>query len=214
MSETSAARYDPLPDVSQMPAWVWRRLPRAGKAAVVAAAVAGLAVVLALAPGIDRAKDQRTHAEAQRLAQTRAERVRQLRAEQRPRFAEGAPAGVELAARGRLLTAAGASVLADARGRVPDPISRVACEPFPATVGGTGARADGAARYGRYACLAVTHDVVGTGRTDVAAIGHPYRVRIDFQSGRYGFCKVVGRAGEGMIGIQPLVPLSASCGGI
>jgi hypothetical protein len=30
MSETRTARYDPLPDLSLMPAWIWRRLPRAG----------------------------------------------------------------------------------------------------------------------------------------------------------------------------------------
>jgi hypothetical protein len=211
VSETTPARYDPLPDLSQMPAWIWRRLPRAGKAAAAAAPVAGVAVVLAVAPSIDRAKDERAHTEAQRVAQVRAERVRQVRAEQRPRFAHGTPAGADLAARRRLLTAAGAAVLADARGRVADPIRRVTCEPFPR---GVGAHADPSAGDGRYACLAVAHDVPATARTPAAVTGYPYRMLIDFKSGRYGFCKVVGREGEGMIGIQPFVPLSPSCGGM
>ena len=46
MSETNAARYDPLPDLSLMPAWIWRRLPRAGKVALAAAPVVGVAAVL------------------------------------------------------------------------------------------------------------------------------------------------------------------------
>ena len=189
-----AARYDPLPDLSQMPAWVWRRLPRAGKLAVTSATVAGVIAVLAVAPGIDRAKDERANTEAQRAAQTRAERIEQVRAEQRPRFAAGVPGD-----RAQLLEAAGASVLADARGRVAEPILRVTCEPFP-----PGAPSS----TGRYGCLAVTHEV-GPG-----AAGYPYRVLIDLESGRYAFCKVVGRPGEAMVATQPLVPLSPSCGGM
>ena len=188
----SAAHYDPLPDLSQMPAWVWRRLPRAGKLAVTAATAAGIIAVLALAPGIDRAKDERAQAEAQRAAQIRAERIEQVRAEQQPRFASGAPGP-------QLLDAAGASMLADARARVAQPILRVTCEPFP-----YGASAS----TGRFACLAVTHEF-GSGAT-----GFPYRVLIDHESGRYAFCKVVGRPGEAMIATQPHVPLSPSCGGM
>jgi hypothetical protein len=191
VSTTTPARYDPLPDLSQMPAWVWRRLPRAGKLAVMAATVAGVAAVLAVAPDIDRAKDERARTEAQRAAQTSAERLAQVRAEQRPRFASGAGAAP--------LEAVGASVLADARRRAAQPILRVACEPFP-----HGADPS----TGRYACLAVTREF-GRGAT-----GQPYRVLIDHQTGRYAFCKVVGRPGEAMIATQPLVPLSRSCGGM
>jgi hypothetical protein len=207
---TPPARYDPLPDLSQMPAWIWRRLSRSGKAALGALAAAGLAAVLAFAPGIDRAKDERARTAAQERAQTRVERVAQMRVEQRPRFAAAAPAGADGAARERLLSDAAASVLADVRPRVDQPIRRVACEPFPRTV----RRADPSARYGTYACLAVTHDVAATAHNEAATTGYPYRVRIDFESGRYGFCKVVGRAGEGMTALQPFVPLSPACGGM
>jgi hypothetical protein len=206
MSETTPARYDPLPDLSQMPTWVWRRLPRAGKVALAAGPVVALAATLALAPGIDRAKDERAQTEAQRAAQARAAQVLQARDEQRPRFAAGVPAGADPAARERLLETAGAAVLTDARARVAGPVRRVTCEPFPRTVGSAGP----SARKGRYACLAVTHDVAGS----AAAIGYPYRVLVDFESGRYGFCKVVGRPGEAMIGTRPLVPLSPDCGGM
>jgi hypothetical protein len=203
MSDTTQERYDPLPDLSQMPKWVWRRLPRAGRVALAAGPIVGLAAVLALAPGIDRAKDERAQTEAQRAEQTRAERVLQVREEQRPRFAAGAPAGSDPVARARLLDAAGASILADARTRGARPAERAACEPFPR---GSGERA------GRYACLAVIHDVRGARAG--AAVGYPYRLLVDFESGRYGFCKVVGRPGEAMIATQPFVPLSRQCGGM
>ncbi len=208
MSETTPARYDPLPDLSQLPRWVWRRLPSAGKVAMAAAPLLTLAAVLALAPGIDGAKDERAQTEAQRAAQDRAAHIREVRALQRPRFAAGAPARVDPAARERLVEATAASVLADARSRIAQPIRRVACQPFP-----VGASADPSARYGSYACLAVTHDVAPGARNHAASIGYPYRLRIDFDSGRYAFCQVVGRAGEGMIGTQPFVTLSPSCGG-
>jgi hypothetical protein len=208
MSHTTPARYDPLPDLSQMPAWVWRRLPRAAKVAAAAAPLVTVAAVLALAPGIDQAKDERAQTEAQRLAHARADRTREIRATQQPRLASAAPAGVDAAARERLLAAGAGSVLADARRRVAEPVRRAACEPFP-----VGTSADPSARFGTYACLAVTHDVPATARTHAAATGYPYRMRIDFASGRYGFCMVVGRPGEGMIGRQPRVPLSPSCGG-
>jgi hypothetical protein len=208
MSETTSGRYDPLPDLSQLPAWVWHRLPSAGKVALAAAPLVIVAAVLALAPGIDGAKDERAHTEAQRAAQARAAHIREVRALQQPRFAAGAPAGVDPAARERLVQATAASVLTDARSRIARPIRRVACQPFP-----VGTSADPSARYGSYACLAVTRDVPPGARNHAAAIGYPYRLRIDFNSGRYALCQVVGRAGEGMIGTQPLVTLSPSCGG-
>jgi hypothetical protein len=174
-----------------MPAWVWRRLPRAGKLAVASALVAGAVAVVAFAPVIDRAKDERALADARSASQASAARIVQVRAEQRPRFGSAPPA--------RLLEAAGASVLADARRRVAEPILRVACEPFP----------HGAApSTGRYACLAVTREF------ERGATGQPYRVLLDHERGRYAFCKVVGRPGEAMIASQPLIPLSPTCGGM
>ena len=54
-------------------------------------------------------------------------------------------------------------------------------------------------RYGRYACIAVTARFEGERATVRRAPGQAYRVRIDFDTGRYAFCKVAGRPGEGQL---------------
>jgi hypothetical protein len=215
---SEADRYEPLPGITGLPGWVWRRLPRAGKVGVALSPLVVIALVLALAPGIDRTKDERARAQAQRLARERAERNARLRVEQRPRFRRGTAAGSDLALRATLLREGRSAVEVDARRRVATgslegPIRRVACEPFPRTVDGKGAHLDPARRSGRYSCLAITRDVPAGEGSEAAAIGHPYRLRIDFTSGRYALCKVAGRAGEGSIGAAPLVTVPRACGG-
>ena len=181
------------------------------------AAVRDVTLVLALAPGIDESKDRRAQAEEQRLARLRAERETRIRREQRPRFATGPPA-TDVPARGRLLGAATISVGADARERVAagelrGPIERVECEPYPRSVGGRGADRSLENRYGRYACLAITAEFGGNELSEASVIGHPYRLRIDFETGRYGYCKVVGRPGEGLLSGRSVVALARACGG-
>jgi hypothetical protein len=181
--------------------------------------VVALALVLALGPGIRRAKEERARFEQQQLEQARAARIERIRAEQRPRFARGAAAGADLAARKRLLEDVVATVRRDARkraaaGELDGPILRVQCEPFPSTVDGTGAHQDPSRRFGRYACLAVTSDIPGATHKKAGAIGHPYRVRIDFESGRYGFCKVTGYASyKSVLPPQRIVTVPRVCGG-
>jgi hypothetical protein len=217
-SRTVSERYEPLPGVTGLPRWIWRRLPRAGRVALALLPVAVLALVLLLGPGIDESKDERARSEAESRQRARAERIAQLRAEQRPRFGREAPAGANLPARAGLLDAATLAVTEDARGRVAageldGPIRRVACEAYPRTVEQSGAHLDPGRRVGTYSCLAVTADARATEHNEASAIGHPYRARIDFETGRYAFCKVSGRAGEGSIGRQPLVPVPRACGG-
>lgn len=218
MEDPTPDRYKPLPGIAGLPKWVWRRLPRAGRVALALLPVVVVALVLLLGPGIDESKDERAQAERERLARLDAERVARLRAEQQPRFGRGAPAGEDLARRAALVAALPALVEADARQRVAagsldGPIRSVRCEPYPRTVEGRGAHLDPARKTGRYSCLAVTREVEATARNEAAAIGHPYRVGVDFDTGRYAFCKVSGRPGEGSIGRQPLVPVPAVCGG-
>jgi hypothetical protein len=213
-----ADRYEPLPGIAGLPKWIWARLPRAGRIAVALLPVAVVALVLILGPGIDESKDERAQAERERLAQLDAERVERLRAEQRPRLRRGAPAGEDLAARAALVAALPEAIQADARRRVATgsldgPIRSVECEPYPRTVDGRGAHLDPSQPTGRYSCLAVTREVQATERNEGSLIGHPYRVMVDFDTGRYAFCKVSGRPGEGSIGVQSLVPVPAVCGG-
>jgi hypothetical protein len=217
-SRPEGDRFEPLPGIAALPGWVWRRLPKAGKAAMALLPFVVIALVIVLGPGIDRSKDDRARAQSERLARQRAERVARLRVEQRPRFGRGTPAGSDVARRTALLGEARAAVESDARRRVAagsldGPVRRVECEPYPRTVAGKGAHLDPAQATGRYSCLAITHDVPASERAEAAAIGHAYRVRIDFASGRYALCKIAGRAGEGSLGAAAVVTVPRACGG-
>jgi hypothetical protein len=216
-SRPDSDRYEPLPGIAGLPGWVWRRLPQAAKIGVSLLPLVAIGLVLLLGPGIDRSKDEREQAQAERLARQRAERNARLRIEQRPRFGRGAAAGFDVARRKELLAEARAGVEADALRRVAagslaGPVRRVTCEPFPRTLDAEGAHLDPDRAFGRYACLAVTHEVPAGERSEAATIGHPYRLRIDFTSGRYALCKVAGRAGEGAPA-RPLVTVPRVCGG-
>jgi hypothetical protein len=221
-------RREAMPGLLSLPRRVWRRLPPAGRVLLVLLPFAVVGLALALAPGIDESKDQRAQAEEQRLERLRNARVEQIREQQQPRLrAAPAPPPGDIAARERLVATASAAVLADARRRVASgeldgPVRRVACEPFPRTVSGRGADQDPDRRYGVYSCLAVTTafganttgEVESYSQSEAGLIGHPYRVRMDFDTGRFAFCKISGRAGEGSIGAQPVVTVPRVCGGL
>lgn len=211
-------RYEPLPGIFDLPAWLWRRMPRAVRVLAVVALLGVIAVGIAIAPGIRESKQEREQAEREERARLRAEREAQIRRDQRPVFFEGTPARSSVSARRALVDEADASVLADARrrveqGRLKGPIRSSDCEPFPRNLTGIGAEADPEERYGRYFCLAVTAEFARDESTRGGSLGHPYRVRIDFDTGRYALCKISGRPGEGLLTrrIGPTVP--AACGG-
>jgi hypothetical protein len=217
-SHVSADRYKPLPPLGSLPAWIWRRLPGPAKLGVALLPLVAIALLLLLGPGIDRSKEERASAAEERLQQARAARLERARVEQRPRFASGVAAGAGLAARETLLLDASAAVRADARARVDagaldGPIRRVECEAFPRMVQQSGAHLDPSRRYGRYGCLAVTSEIASTERNEAGALGHPYRLRVDFETGRYAFCKIGGRPGEGATATQPIAPVPRACGG-
>lgn len=211
-------RYEPLPGLAQMPAFIWRRLPRAGKAAVVVAALAAVALAIALSPVIERSKEEHARADAARSARIEMAQLAHLRREQRPRFGHGAPAGTDLAARGRLVASATGSIQADAStraaaGEFNGPIMRVQCRSYPPAAGALPADQIASRSAGRYACLAVTSEIPATPGNPSGVLGHPYRARVDFRSGRYAFCKVSGRPGELAIRARPAVPVPKVCGG-
>ncbi len=210
-------RYEPLPALPELPRWLWRKM---GRPARIVAALAVLVVAAAAAvtvPGLRESKreaDERTQRE--RAAQ-RAELVRRLEAEQRPvtgrSDAGGAAPG--LAARAAVMGDLAAAIGADARGRtrrgeLTGTIRRVTCEPFPRTVGGTGADEDLSRRAGRFSCVAVTAEFERTAANPGGVIGHGYRARVDFRSGRYAFCKITGRAGPER---EQVVTIPRTCGG-
>jgi hypothetical protein len=219
---TLPERYEPLPGLPQLPAWLWRRMGRGARLAAAVAVVAAIAITAAVLPGILESKQERTASEERERAQLRAERIRELKAEQRQRSRRsesvapaGAGADARLAARSGLMDELSRSVLADSRSRVRQgeldgPIRRVVCEPFPRTVEGVGADSDLSRRSGRYSCVAVTA-VFGRREASVrGVIGHQYRALVDFKTGRYAFCKVSGQAGPSR---EQLVTTPRACGG-
>jgi hypothetical protein len=222
LQQVSTDRYEPLPDITRLPAWLWRRMGRGVRIAGALVLLALVAGAAALLPGIQESRDERARLEARQRAAARAELARRLEREQRPRFARsaavapaGAPARERLAARAELMDELPAAVLADARRRVragslDGPVLRVECEPFPRSVDARGADTDLSRRSGRYSCIAVTAEFGRSEQSIGGVIGHRYRALVDFGSGRYGYCKVSGQAGPSR---DQLATTPRACGG-
>jgi hypothetical protein len=220
--QTQRDRYEPMPGIAELPAWLWNRMGRGSRLGALAAIILLVAGAAALIPVILESKEERAEMERLERAERRAELIRRLETEQRPRFRRstsvappGAPEDERLKTRAALIDEQTAEILADARTRVrrgdlDGPIRRVQCEPFPRTVKGVGADEDLSRRRGRYACVAVTAEF-GTGEAGATGvIGHQYRTEVDFDNGRYAFCKVSGQAGPSR---EQLVTTPRVCGG-
>ena len=162
-------------------------------AAVVAVAIAGAVMV----PELRAESERREAAEQREGAAAKERRARVIEADQRPRRgravaspATAAPA-VQLAARARALTDLRAAIRTDARRRVragslAGPIGGVECERYPPADDVLAPERELGSASGRYACLAVTRTFEG------GVLGHPYRALIDFETGRYAYCKITG----------------------
>jgi hypothetical protein len=215
-------RYEPMPGIAELPGWLWRRTGRAARLAALGLLVLLLVAAAALVPVILESKEERAESDRRERAERRAELVRRLETEQRPRLRRSAsvappeaPAAEQLAARSELVDEMNAEMLADARARVRSgdldgPIRRVECEPFPRSVDAVGAHEQLGRSTGRYACVAVTAEF-GSGEVGATGvIGHQYRTMVDFETGRYAFCKVSGQAGPAR---EQLVTTPRACGG-
>ena len=215
-------RYEPMPGIAELPGWLWRRTGRAARLTLLGALIVLLATAAALVPVILESKEERAESDRRERAERRAELIRRLETEQRPRHRRSASvappeaaANEQLEARSTLVDELHAEILADARARVrrgdlDGPIRRVECEPFPRSVDGVGAHEQPGRRTGRYACVAVTAEF-GTGEVGATGvIGHQYRTMVDFETGRYAFCKVSGQAGPSR---EQLVTTPRVCGG-
>jgi hypothetical protein len=62
-------------------------------------------------------------------------------------------------------------------------------------------------------CLAVLDSVARSEQTTGSIIGHPFRARVDFDQGRYTWCKIVQRPGELSFDKEPVVRIPRACGG-
>jgi hypothetical protein len=228
MPGPSEDRYDPLPSLLGIPAFLFRKLSLRGRRLAIVVgllAAAGLAAFVLFAwPAIEDIKDERAAKEERRLAEARAARDAELRAEQkvmrdRARVAGlTGSAGEAVAARDVLLNRLEESVAADARQRVEEgdlekPILHAECDPFPKTADRDDPADDPSARIGRYECVAVTAVIQGTENNVGGVIGYPFRALVHFRSGRYAWCKISGQPGEGAFDFNRRVGVPRECGG-
>jgi hypothetical protein len=200
-------RHEPLPGLLSLPGFLVRRLgPRGRRTLAVVAAlclIGAVAGAVTLVPRIAQSKRENAERAQRDAARALAERRARLLVEQRPhRGAAAAGSG-----RTGIVAELESAVLTDARERVArgdlpgPPAKRVKCEPLRHR------------RPGSYSCIAVTSDLPATETTVGGVVGHPFAAMVDFESGRFTWCKVSGRAGEQAIEAKFLVKLPRECGG-
>jgi hypothetical protein len=225
--DASSDRYDPLPGLTEIPGFLYRKLsPRGRRIAAVTGALLliGLAVGLYFGiPAITESKQERAAAERRADAQREAQLVAQLKAEQRLIEGRGTPSrglgdGAEIAARKALAADLAAAVHKDADARVRSgefthSVNRVECERYPRGAHGEDPATELASSTGRYSCLAVTVDAPKTDLSNASSIGYPYRALVNFPSGKYTFCKFSGRPGEMAFARNVRAPVPRACGG-
>jgi len=202
-------RYDPLPGLLSLPSFLYRKLGPRGRVAVKLGAAAFLVAVtvtaIVLVPRIGETKRERAEQERRDAAAALAERRRRLIAEQRPQRGRSEPS----ASRADVLRGLEQAILADARaraaaGRLPGPAAkRMSCKPL------TGS--DPGATRVAYDCLAVTSDLPAIEGSPQGVLGHPFRAVADYSSGRFTWCKVSGRPGEGSLTSAGPVRIPRAC---
>jgi hypothetical protein len=215
-------RYEPMPSLAELPGRVWGAMGPRLRIAAATAVVGTVVLALVLVPAAGESQRKREAADRREQAARQERLIRTLQAEQRPRFgrstslaAAGATPRAALAARAGLMEGLSATMLADARRRVrrgslDGPILRVECEPFPRSVKTPGADKDLGRRRGRFYCVAITAEFKRTGGSIGGALGHPYRAKVDFVTGRYAYCKISGRPDPTP---DPRVTTPRACGG-
>jgi hypothetical protein len=226
-SRAPSDRYQPLPGLLEIPGFLLGKLsPRGRRIAAVAGALLGVAIVVGLAlgvPAIIDAKHRSALADARRDARYRASRISELTRQVRPIAGHGpaargltAPATLQpqTVLRADLVAAITADGARRARtGEFVHAPKRIECSRNPVSIGRPDPAAIPDARRSVYACLAVTTDVAPSSSTNGGAIGYPYSALVDFQAGRFTFCRVSGRPGEMLIGRDIAVAVPRACGG-
>jgi cell division protein FtsB len=220
-------RYEPLPGLLGIPRYLVRKLsPRGRRILAIVAGVLAVAVAVGLVlaiPAIDDSKTDRAAAQQRAEQQRLTERTAQLQAEMRLLNGRGTPArglegGAAVTARQAVAADLAVAVERDARARVQageleNPVQSAHCERYPRGARGEDPATDLSSPTGRYACLAVTAEVEATERNEASDIGYPYRALVDFPSGRFTYCKVSGKPGEGGITRDFPVKVPRACGG-
>src|SRR5918997_1079407 len=84
-------RYEPMPGIAELPGWLWRRTGRAAQLALLGLLIVLLATAAALVPVILESKEERAESDRRERAERRAELIRRLETEQRPRHRRSPP---------------------------------------------------------------------------------------------------------------------------
>jgi hypothetical protein len=214
----SGDRYEPLPGLLGLPAFVWRRLPHAGRVAVVAlgaALVVGTAVAV---PFIVSGKHESAEKERRADAAAKAAAERRLRADQAPHRgrAAGSPTDPAAQRQAAIVATLEESITRDARarlraGRIPGPpVKRTVCSVDRtqlADLQAVARQAGGAVLR----CLAAT--TIGS-RPDGRrfAVGFEFVAAANWRRGTFTWCKTNPPPGEKFGGVRRAeVPLSRAC---
>ena len=206
-------RYEPLPGLVGIPGFLIRKIPpRARRPAAIGAAIVLAAAIVALVlsiPAITDTKEDRAAAEhaGRAGAARRAHRDHRGPAPAQSETgtaARGLTGAAALEARHALVDDLDGAVHDDAVSRVQageltQTVARVECERFPRAANGADPADDLSQRTARYSCLAITADAPRVENNEASSIGYPYRALVDFPSGRFTYCKITGRPGEGSI---------------
>jgi hypothetical protein len=227
VNTSSQDRYEPLPGLLEIPGFLVRKIPpRARKPAAFAAGILLVAVAVALVlsiPAITESKDERAATEAQQERERVKQRAAELQAELRllegrGQGARGLTGAEAITVRQALEGDLNAAVLADAHSRVQageftQTVDRVECERYPRGARGEDPAFDLSSATGRYSCLAITADAPRIETNQASSLGYPYRALLDFESGRFAYCKISGRPGEGSLTREFPVRIPEQCGG-
>jgi hypothetical protein len=220
-------RYEPLPSLAELPAFLLRKLTRRGRwlpwlagALVVAAAVV---IVVLLVPHNRSQAANRDALRAQQAAERKAELRARWTREARPIYGRGPAARdphaeAALVPRRALVADLEAAVTADAaararRGELDGRYRSTACFRFPKGVDDPRPADDLASSIAIVECIAVAAQVAPSQTTTGSIIGQPYRARVDFRRGRYAFCKIVQQPGELAIQRRPVIDIPRACSG-
>jgi hypothetical protein len=227
VTSSSQDRYEPLPGLLEIPGFLVRKIPpRARRPAAFVAVILLAAAIVALVvsiPAITESKDERAATEARIERERQAQRAAELQAELRLRegrgpAARGLTGAQAIEARLGLVDQLMADVQADALSRVrsgefTQSVDRVECERFPRGARGEDPARELGSRTGRYSCLAITADAPRVETNESSSLGYPYRALLHFNSGRFSFCKISGKPGEGSLSREFPVRVPPACGG-
>lgn len=219
-------RRKPLPSFWAVPGHLLGGLSRGGRRLAVGAFLGLIAVVavfgLAVVPDLRADRESRAAGEARRAAAERSALIAELDRQAQARVGTGpATAGVadgRLVARRRsLLVTLEDDVRADAqaradRGELRGTYRSARCFEFPKRLTDRTPEQLTNRPVLRMECIAVASRVRPSERSTGSLIGQPFRARIDFERGRYAWCKIVQRPGELSIQ-QALVRVPRACRG-